>query len=81
MRRSFPWPSAPQESKDSCRVLEGSVGAASGWGRGYPQVMVGPLAAYHRPSSGLKLASKGLPQWSLVPKGQGYVPWKSPSWT
>ena len=47
MRRSFPWPSAPQESKDSCRVIEGSVGAAVGWGGGTPKLCsVGPLAAF-----------------------------------
>lgn len=40
MRRSFPWPSAPQESKDSCRVMEESVDAAVGWGGGTPQVML-----------------------------------------
>lgn len=76
MRQSYLWPSAPQESKDSCRIMEGSV-------------CVQHLAGVRRvPPSydhcGFRLptidpaklwgwvASKGLTEGGLVHKDQGH---------
>lgn len=72
MRRSFPWPSAPQESKDSCRVMEGSVGAAVGWGGGTPQVNAqwGLWLPFLDPSSGLRVEVSDSPTEILSPKAK-----------